>query len=85
MITRVNSAPKVKNWTYLKETRSINPEFSKTRQRRERFHDPESLFKANIFYRTLDFIINLISNYEIISNFSVLQILLITFKMTLIY
>ncbi|KAK9882001.1 hypothetical protein WA026_018852 [Henosepilachna vigintioctopunctata] len=47
---------------------SINPEFSKTRQRRvkryfdelsedDRLQDPESLFKVNIFYRVLDIII----------------------------
>ena len=68
---------------------SINPEFSKTRQRKvkrhfdelcedERLQDPESLFKVNIFYRVLDIIINQLKSRflpmnEIVSNFSVLQ------------
>lgn len=68
---------------------SINPEFSKTRQRKikrhfdelcedERLQDPESSFKVNVFYRVLDIIINQLKSRflpmnEIVSNFSVLQ------------
>ena len=45
---------------------SMNPEFSKTRQKchfnelceDERLQDPESLFKMNIYYRVLGIIIN---------------------------
>ncbi|GBP60025.1 Condensin complex subunit 1 [Eumeta japonica] len=71
------------------EKLSINPEFSKTRQRKvkryfdelcedERLRDPESLFKVNIFYRVLDIISNQLKSRflpmnEIVSNFSVLQ------------
>lgn len=68
---------------------SINPEFSKTRQRKvkrhfdeicedERLQDSESFFKVNIFYRVLDIIINQLRSRflginEVVSNFNVLQ------------